>query len=209
MSLALHELSVFEVPCTVAHQALGPTFDGQTPLRKALLPEFDDFLAQLLSDGNELLHASLRPDWSSCGDEIAYADLPLERRGDDDDDAPARQDEDRERDGAEHGDCFVLQLALLAVAEPPDPHCMEDDERAELLSRQRARGNAYVKIGQYCEATAAYNKALDVVRCTHLYKALFPTEHGCIDGAYSRDGSEKAVNMDQSGSGLATVSRDQ
>lgn len=40
-------------------------------------------------------------------------------------------------------------------------------------------------------------KALDAVRRTALYKALFPTEHGKIEGAYTRDPGENDSPLDR------------
>jgi len=64
---------------------------------------------------------------------------------------------------------------------------MDDDEQLAYLERERAHGNALAKTGRWIEATTAYSKALDSVRRTSLYKSLFPTERGHMEGAYSRD----------------------
>jgi len=89
--------------------------------------------------------------------------------------------------------CPRLHLALLAVAEAPDVCALPEDLQRLYLERERAHGNALVRLGRWPEASAAYERALDAVRRTAIYKALFPTERGTIQGAYSRDAAEDAA----------------
>merc|ERR1712032_1290328 len=81
-------------------------------------------------------------------------------------------------------------MALVAATEAPDVNEMDDAEQLQYLERERTHGNALAKAGRFAEASSAYSKALDSVRRTPLYKALFPTERGHMQGAYSRDPGE-------------------
>merc|ERR1711953_117879 len=83
-----------------------------------------------------------------------------------------------------------FRLTLLAATESPDVCMMDDEEQRNHLEKERARGNALLQMERYLEAKVAYCSALDAVRRTPIYKALFPTERGRIPGAYTRDPCE-------------------
>merc|ERR1712232_710258 len=110
-------------------------------------------------------------DWITAGEEISWERTEFER--------PLQSENDAK-----------FWLALIAATEAPDVCLMDEDEQLKYLEIERAHGNSLAKTGRYTEASAAYSKALDAVRRTSVYKALFPTERGHMQGAYSRDPGE-------------------
>mmetsp|Transcript_41008 Transcript_41008/g.112813 ORF Transcript_41008/g.112813 Transcript_41008/m.112813 type:complete len:918 (-) Transcript_41008:113-2866(-) len=200
------ESAAFEMPLEDARKAPpGPSFEGQTPLRRMSMPELrplvdvlllgdeecqDDIragraarasLAESEEDGTAggetkpppvQLPDSRTPDaWADLGEPVTWQELRLDTVA------------------------ISFRLTLLAATEAPDVCLMDEQEQGACLERERARGNVLARAGRYAEAEVAYNKAVDVVRRTATYKALFPTEHGRITGAYTRDPCE-AENPD-------------
>lgn len=175
----------------------GPVYDGQTPLRRLVLPALHSVLTMLFDDGEAdasgllecanrgsdvagcrwpaLPECSLPTDWATQGEVAKWDDVGL-----------------AQIDGAERS----FRLALLAASEAPDVCLMTEEEQQRYLERERAHGNALARLGRFPEASAAYARALDAVRRTSVYKGLFPTERGRIQGAYSRDPGEADCSLE-------------
>lgn len=185
-SMRMAEGAAFEVPVGIAPAAVGPTYQGQTPLRRLALPEADELFASLLvesevgemsgegQDADEsglfsLLDGPLPVDWTVAGQPVQWDDIGLAFTN-------------------EVGPAF--RMALLGATDATDAGTMDEDEQHEFLERERAHGNALARLGRFPEAAFAYTSALDAVRRTALYKSLFPTETGRIKGLYSRDPGE-------------------
>uniref|UniRef100_A0A7S0A4P7 peptidylprolyl isomerase n=1 Tax=Pyrodinium bahamense TaxID=73915 RepID=A0A7S0A4P7_9DINO len=172
----------------------GPPYEGQTPLRRLVAPELSAMVEALFDDsklgedadaGRECgawslaLHESRLPTgWANMGDLVKWEDLDFEQ--------PA---------GDTGGLSF--KLTLLAATEAPDVCLMSDEAQREYLDTERAHGNSLAKVGRFAEASLAYSKALDAVRRTPLYKELFPTERGRIQGAYTRDPGEHECPLER------------
>jgi len=156
---------------------IGPNYEGQSPLRIVELQEFQPLLDELLADHKEsrteldressppIQPYQLPADWVVQGKPTLWADSVLANK-----------------------DSF--RMALLATTEAVDPCELEEEGQLKFLELERAHGNALAKDGRFEEASEAYRRALDAVRRTPLYKALFPTERGHIQGAYSREACE-------------------
>lgn len=154
---------------------VGPSYEGQTPLRTLKVSALDPWLVDLLKEQEvaedspkEGASAQLLPipdDWTMQGEVNNWSDLKLSEDG-----------------------CF--KLVFLAATEAVDLCLLEEDGQMHFLELERAHGNALAKVGRFEEASEAYRRALDAVRHGSLYKALFPTERGHIQGAYSREAFE-------------------
>jgi len=190
-SMRFAESSHFCAPSKAVNRVLvGPEYEGQTPLRRTTLPEVEPLVDKLLAaeciGPNDKLEpaategcaleaptaspeCALPPECFTAGDVVRWADI-----------APAEVDGE-----------VPFTLALVAVMEGPDVGAMDDEGRRNFFDRERSHGNALARLQRYPDATVAYSKALDVVRRTSVYKHLFPTERGYIEGAYSCDPSEK------------------
>lgn len=200
ISMRLAEGSVFEVPEAARSWPPGPSYDGQTPLRMLRLEGLGPLLGKLLAlgdtnvtrsgdvdanteDGQGEVHMvrgyisdlengthheqpyQLPSDWAALGDPQAWDDLPVVKDS-------------------------RFRLALLDASEALDIGLLEDADQIRFLELERSHGNALARASRFSEASAAYSRALDAVRRTAFYKALFPTERGYIQGAYSRDAGE-------------------
>jgi len=194
-SMRLMESAVFSAPCeAVSNAGVGPPYDGQTPLCRLALPKLDVLLADLLDD-RELYGSSdvvgssstLPPalqecsplyNWMAQGEAVRWEELELAQC-------------------MEGTAGASFKLALLAATEAPDVCAADDEVQQRYLATERAHGNALAKLGRFTEASLAYGKALDAVRRTPLYKALFPTERGRIQGAYTRDPGERESPLEQ------------
>jgi len=180
-SMRLAESSAFDVPAeALAAALLGPHYEGRTPLRRVTLPALEPLVATLLGadagageeDEEPLPECAVTSDWMSAGVSVAWEDIESEQL------AP----------GLAGSTSF--RLALVAASEAPDVCMLDDEEQRTYLERERGHGNALARLGRFAEATAAYNKALDAVRRTPLYKRLFPTENGRLQCTYTRDAVE-------------------
>lgn len=229
--MRLAESATFEVPrATAAITPPGPSYEGQTPLRRLTLPELRPLLIALLaSDGDQAGDAccaaeavsdsphvpglppaerheedaceaatplvaggaaglpgggvALPDNWASVGQAVSWQALGLEGSA---------------GGAADGAHCFSLTLALIAATEAVHAGEVDEDEQRDYLERERAHGNALARLGRWSEASNAYTKALDAVRRTTLYKSLFPTERGRIEGAYSRDPGEADSPLERS-----------
>lgn len=184
-SMRFCESAAFEASEVVQTcRPLGPTYEGQTPLRSLELNELKPWLIDLLKeeevspgasppvDSEESPKEGASPqilpipmDWPITGDIKSWNDIQLSEDG-----------------------CF--KLVLLAATEAVDLCLLEEDGQLHFLELERAHGNALAKVGRFEEAAEAYRRALDAVRRSSFYKALFPTERGHIQGAYSREAIE-------------------
>ncbi|CAE7595689.1 bacA [Symbiodinium natans] len=177
-SMRLCESADFKAPEAVQTcRPTGPSYEGQTPLRRLEVADLCPLLDELLADDEASTPAEpdggspsnkpyqLPADWVVQGQPTAWADLKLVENG-------------------------SFRLALLATTEAIDLCLLEEEGQLHFLELERAHGNALAREGRYEEASEAYKRALDAVRRSPMYKALFPTERGHIQGAYSREASE-------------------
>lgn len=241
--MRIAESAVFSAPAAaISCLRPGPSFEGQTPLRRLELPGLTENVCSTLFESNDhdrchrRLHctsptmalttdngsgtlslsspviseegasscltsgtadAGLHsraiippPDWDETGDTVHWDALQFEGA------LPVTRDGQHEDDTAS-GSYTCFKLALLAAREAPDVCTLADEQQREYLARERSHGNALVKMGRHAEASEAYGRALDGVRRSPLYKALFPTERGRIQGAYSKDPSEHESPLEQ------------
>lgn len=178
-SMRLCESADFKAPVAVQLcRPTGPSYEGQTPLRKLEVRELCPLLDELLADdGVPTADADgagspssqpyqLPSDWPVQGQTAAWADLKL----------------------VDDGGSF--RLALLAATEAVDLCLLEEEGQLHFLELEKAHGNALARESRFEEASEAYKRALDAVRRSPMYKALFPTERGHIQGAYSREAGE-------------------
>lgn len=175
-SMRFCESAAFEASQIVQTcRPVGPSYEGQTPLRTLKVSALDPWLVDLLkeqevAEDSPKEGASAQPlpipaDWTMQGEVKSWSDLKLSKDG-----------------------CF--KLVFLAATEAVDLCLLEEDGHLHFLELERAHGNALAKVGRFEEASEAYRRALDAVRHGSLYKALFPTERGHIQGAYSREAFE-------------------
>lgn len=191
-TMRLSECAAFDVPEEALNlTSAGPPFEGRTPLRRPALPDIDPLVASLFDpgiagddgpldlEGNApegdnsswpppLQDCPLTVAWMKAGDPVSWEDLRLEPT-------------------TERNLGTYFRLALIAASEPPDVCQMDEEEQHVYFELERAHGNALAKVGRFAEASVAYGQALDAVRRTGVYKALFPTERGSIAGAYTLD----------------------
>jgi len=174
-SLRMNEVASFDVPSgVVGHVPPCPTHEGQAPLRQIKLPELVPLLDVLLggepdAEDEPIPDCCLPVDWNEMGVPVSWEQLGIDKL---------------------EGELAYFRVVLLAQSERPDASLFNDEMQGLYLAQQRARGNALARVCRFVEAAAAYNRALDAVRRTPLYKKLFPTEHGRIKGAHSRDPDE-------------------
>eukprot|EP00435_Cladocopium_sp_Y103_P040020 s726_g10.t2 len=180
-SMRFCESAAFEASEIVqACRPVGPSYEGQTPLRTLKVSALDPWLVDLLKEQEvaedsprEGASAQVLPllpipaDWTMQGEVKSWSDLAAHLKSD---------------------GCF--KLVFLAATEAVDLCLLEEDGQMHFLELERAHGNALAKVGRFEEASEAYRRALDAVRHGSLYKALFPTERGHIQGAYSREAFE-------------------
>ncbi|CAK9097335.1 N-terminally processed] [Durusdinium trenchii] len=182
-SMRFCESAAFEASKSVQScRPTGPSYQGQTPLRKLLVDELEPWLSDLLNVEAEVVLARgdvneespkegaphllpIPSDWMMQGEVISWSDVSLPDDG-------------------------RFKLVLLAATEAVDLCLLEEEGQLHFLELERAHGNALAKVGRFEEASEAYRRALDAVRRSPLYKALFPTERGHIQGAYIREACE-------------------
>mmetsp|Transcript_25687 Transcript_25687/g.45570 ORF Transcript_25687/g.45570 Transcript_25687/m.45570 type:complete len:774 (-) Transcript_25687:468-2789(-) len=196
-SMRLVEGAAFEVPAAAfAIRPTGPSYEGQTPLRRLPLGDLGPLLASLLQGpggGGLLPHVAIGHDEL---EEPSIALLPrgftLSRQWEAEGETTSWEAASAALWGpnSERRGELCLRLTLLAATEAPDVCLMDDPEQLRFLDLERAHGNALARDGRFQEASVAYSRALDVVRRTPLYKALFPTQSGRMQGLYSRDAAE-------------------
>eukprot|EP00434_Breviolum_minutum_P022728 symbB.v1.2.020053.t2/scaffold1665.1/size106850/14 len=155
-----------------------PTYEGQTPLRSLELNELKPWLIDSLKEEEVspgasppvLLRRYCRFPWTGQSLVTSKAGMTF--------------------------NCRKMAVSSLPPTEAVDLCLLEEDGQLHFLELERAHGNAWVlpkalaKVGRFEEAAEAYRRALDAVRRSSFYKALFPTERGHIQGAYSREAIE-------------------
>lgn len=194
-SMRVAEGAEFEVPLEVlAENHVGPEYEGRTPLRQLEAPEIDAFVYSMLCESNQPhaektdSHGSsqhplfrLPSDWDTQGVVVEWANLCSDAFG----------------EAQKESSAFTLRLCFIAALEAPDACEMDDASQLAYLERERNHGNALAKLERFAEASCAYSKALDAVRRTPIYKSLFPTERGMIQGAYTVDGAGRCDDLHQ------------